>query len=715
MVSRVLSRGRGAVGAIAYVGHDAPTAEDPRPRTYARVAGVAFRGGLAPIRISSDPEERQRQLQLAGRIMQATIRDAPHLKRAAGKSARGRPLTTPIETYGLSWPADERPSWKEMLAAGDSWLEHMKLHRHHFVLVAHVEVGIPSHLQMVGCLVDPEDGMAYRGNRALGGSRWAQKWEQTHGGIKITTRVERNGLRDRHRENKQEIARALQAAGGDDAPPAAKKKAAEDVRVARAQLHAAMPATEPTRSNGGRSQMTPQQRAEWHVVAAAQEREAKTLTRQRPTTRAGRIEKRQRLAGLRREHHEERRALGHAHRIVREMWGVAAQSRHTSGVVEELFHAPAAAGEVARVGPPGSLVRAAHVTRVCQAWQARGHPEVLGRGPEVRALMQEARAIIIDANIQHHVRAETALYRRCAQAVGPEGDVTRDRWQSLLRRTGGPDGEIAAALIERAPPSPTPDAPGVVGHESYTPAVPLLLVEIKDEIDRDHERAVARNPQTGPEPRAVGAARRREAESVAAEEDENAREIERAQAEQEARDQGRIALTRHIVVDTARRATEKVRTVAGRLLDAMRTPTPADTEDAAPAGTAPPAPATTRAVPSGPAVDLAPDEGDTAAVPHRRRRAGQPVRFATPTPPARPMPTETERPPPVAPEPEAPAAPASTSDASAEARPVVAPTSAPEPLPLPRPHGRPPAPAVAPEPASGSEREQDAPGQGHER
>ena len=202
MTSRVLSRGHGAAGAVAYLAHDSPSADDPRPKTHGRVAGISFRGGLPPFDPTRDREE---QLRLVSRVMRSTAADAKELKRLAGGSARGRPCTKPIETAGLSWPKNARPTWDEMETAGDSWIEAQGFQDHHFVMVAHVEDGVPYHLQLVGCMVSPIDGKTHTGNRALTGSRWAQKYEQEHGGIVIPTRVERNALRDELAATKESV------------------------------------------------------------------------------------------------------------------------------------------------------------------------------------------------------------------------------------------------------------------------------------------------------------------------------------------------------------------------------------------------------------------------------------------------------------------------------------------------------------------------------
>ena len=324
MTSRVLSRGHGAAGAVAYVAHDAPNDEDPRPTTHGRVAGVAFRGGLPEF----DPTRgREEQLRLVSRVMQATAADAKHLKRLAGVSAAGRPCTAPIKTFALGWEKGARPTWRQMEAAGDSWLKAQRLQHHRFVMVGHVEEGVPRHLQLVGCMVSPIDGTAHTVNHALTGSKWAQQWEQEHGGIVIETRVERNRLRDElaqtKRQEEQHAANQLEYAHSishfvDLDRKRAEIQEAKRARIAeaRAAVRARMPATEPTRSCGGRSQLTAEDRAECTRTHQRQRRERR---KPRPTTRAGRRAHAENQAALAVRHRAERRELAREQRARRRL------------------------------------------------------------------------------------------------------------------------------------------------------------------------------------------------------------------------------------------------------------------------------------------------------------------------------------------------------------------------------------------------------------
>lgn len=191
-------------------------------------------------------------------------------------------------------------------------------------------------------MVSPIDGKAHSGNRALTGSRWAERWEQEHGGIVIPTRVERNRLRDALAQRKTEFrerAAAEEARIRATIPPHEKDrleaalsrvKATEQQRVQRTReaVRERMPATEPTRSNGGRSQLTAEDRAAWSRTHERQRRERKQL--HRPTTRGGRRAHPERQAALARAQRAERCQMAREQRALRELRQVAAESLHVA-------------------------------------------------------------------------------------------------------------------------------------------------------------------------------------------------------------------------------------------------------------------------------------------------------------------------------------------------------------------------------------------------
>ena len=283
MTSRVLSYGNGAAGVLAYLTHDRAAPDEPHPETDKRVAGIAIRG--MPLEDGASPEERSRAIYLAGRIIQNNITDAEHLKQRAGVSNRGRK-----RKYGLvhccpSWGEDERPTWEQMVAAGDSWLKSTGLEGHLTVMVAHVEEGLPRHLHLVSCLIDPENGRAYRGNLALGGSGWAEQYERAHGGIRIKTRVERNRIRAETRELRREAREAQERAGlGDKVLSIVGASTAQRLERQIQKRQAEMPATEETRSAGLHRQRADEgTKPTWAGVYAAQRAERQALVQKGAT------------------------------------------------------------------------------------------------------------------------------------------------------------------------------------------------------------------------------------------------------------------------------------------------------------------------------------------------------------------------------------------------------------------------------------------------
>lgn len=269
MTSRVVAEGNGAAGAVGYVTHDAPIDGKPQ-KTSARVAGVAVRG----VPLGCRPE-------LAARVMQSTITDAPWLKRRAGIPPGGRKLKYGIVHSVLSWPRDQHPTVEEMFAAGDSWLAANGFENHYTVMAIHREEGKPDHLHKVICRVDPETGRAHRGNLATGGSRWAEEYERSHGGIRIPTRVERNRLRAEIRRLRKD-GRAAQAAGPTVMDRVQRLFGAPDTveKIGNQidELRSNMPAIEPTRSAGRhRQRAEDESRSTWNQLYTAQREEREAL------------------------------------------------------------------------------------------------------------------------------------------------------------------------------------------------------------------------------------------------------------------------------------------------------------------------------------------------------------------------------------------------------------------------------------------------------
>ena len=183
MIPKINGLGRSFAGVAAYCLHDAPTPDDRSPETSERVAWSDTRN-LATIRA-----ER------ATRLMAATAKAAPDLKRLAGGSRGGRKLAKPVLHYSLSWARDETPDKREMSRAVDGSLEALGLEGHEALIVSHDDTRHP-HVHVVANRVDPETGKAAKlGNSKLRLSRWAEGYEREQGRIRCEERVKNNERR----------------------------------------------------------------------------------------------------------------------------------------------------------------------------------------------------------------------------------------------------------------------------------------------------------------------------------------------------------------------------------------------------------------------------------------------------------------------------------------------------------------------------------------
>ena len=183
MVPKINGLGRSFAGVAAYCLHDAPEPEDRSPETSERVAWTDTRN-LPTIRA-----ER------AARLMAATAKAAPDLKRLAGGARGGRKLAKPVLHYSFSWARDETPDRQEISRAVDGSLEALGLEGHEALIVAHDDTRHP-HVHVVANRVDPETGKAANlGNSKLRLSRWAEGYEQEQGRIRCERRVKNNARR----------------------------------------------------------------------------------------------------------------------------------------------------------------------------------------------------------------------------------------------------------------------------------------------------------------------------------------------------------------------------------------------------------------------------------------------------------------------------------------------------------------------------------------
>ncbi|WP_419938672.1 relaxase/mobilization nuclease domain-containing protein [Candidatus Palauibacter sp.] len=183
MIPKINGLGRSFAGVAAYCLHDAPEPDDRSPETSERVAWTDTRN-LATIR----PER-------AARLMAATAKAAPDLKRRAGGARGGRKLAKPVLHYSLSRAREETPTRQEMSQAVDGSLEALGMEGHEALIVAHDDTRHP-HVQVIANRVDPETGKAAKlGNSKLRLSRWAEGYGREQGRIRCERRVTNNERR----------------------------------------------------------------------------------------------------------------------------------------------------------------------------------------------------------------------------------------------------------------------------------------------------------------------------------------------------------------------------------------------------------------------------------------------------------------------------------------------------------------------------------------
>ena len=131
MVPKITRTGSLVRRVAAYCLHDAPEPDDRSPETSERVAWTDTRN-LPTIRA-----ER------AARLMAATAKAAPDLKRLASGTRGGRKLAKPVLHYLLSWAQDETPTRQEMSRAVDESLYALGLENHEALIVAHDDTRHP--------------------------------------------------------------------------------------------------------------------------------------------------------------------------------------------------------------------------------------------------------------------------------------------------------------------------------------------------------------------------------------------------------------------------------------------------------------------------------------------------------------------------------------------------------------------------------------------
>ena len=318
----------------------------------------------------------------AARQMAATTQYAGELKRLAGGSQAGRPLSKPVYHYTLSWAKDETPGRAEMSRAVAGSLKALGMEDRQAFVVAHNDKAHP-HVHVVVNRVSAEDGRAVsRGNDRLKLSRWAERWEREHGGVRCERRAAHNGRRESGEwvidRKAVPDARYRRRAAGQVARPPIKVEARRHVherwrdvvdaaqrRIHERRVHDGVhAAAEPVRA-----QMETAHRAEWAELLTRQERDREAGVEAGPE-------------GIEADQHRERAELG------REQGREARQFEEQLGkaYAEGMKHqppgwedSPELSAEIEQLGglsPHGRASLEAHQREA--RWQREG-----GRSPEV--------------------------------------------------------------------------------------------------------------------------------------------------------------------------------------------------------------------------------------------------------------------------------------------------------------------------------------------
>ncbi len=165
-------------GVTAYVMHDAPEPGlEAKPTTRERVEWTDVQN------LASDRPDN------AWRIMTATAKAAPELKRLAGVHGAGRKATKPVYHYSLSWKPGETPDRAEMRRAVDESPKKLGMGDRQALVVPHNDTP-HRHVHVIVKRVDPETGRtANIGNDRLKLANWAERWERERGELQCPARA----------------------------------------------------------------------------------------------------------------------------------------------------------------------------------------------------------------------------------------------------------------------------------------------------------------------------------------------------------------------------------------------------------------------------------------------------------------------------------------------------------------------------------------------
>jgi hypothetical protein len=133
--------------------------------------------------------------------MRQTARDQSFLKFQSGKRSDGRPTERTVMTVALAWSPEQSPSKEEMIAAGQSFLNHMHWQEHQVLYVAHSDTKHP-HVHLIINRVHPEHGMTIDDAWSkIRSQKWALSYERERGRIYCLEREAKYG-RDESRDSR---------------------------------------------------------------------------------------------------------------------------------------------------------------------------------------------------------------------------------------------------------------------------------------------------------------------------------------------------------------------------------------------------------------------------------------------------------------------------------------------------------------------------------
>ena len=252
-------------------------------------------------------------LDVAGRIMMATVREQSRIKALRGVSARGRPTREPYYHLSLSWHPDERPTRPVVEKAVEGALAALGLEGHQAIWCAHSDTD-HFHVHIMTSRIAWETGRTVRmsmDRRKL--SAWALAHEKQHGGVQVETRVKREAWRAEGRDLRQQREGAI--AHGDTI-------AIGDLSRAMADHRRAWPTAERTRGPG-REARSAEDREEWAQTYACQraQPEADPADLRRERVRLSRKQGRRRR--LKKRVAQAGDVVGRASRIAKAVAGVA--------------------------------------------------------------------------------------------------------------------------------------------------------------------------------------------------------------------------------------------------------------------------------------------------------------------------------------------------------------------------------------------------------